>query len=123
MLTSTRAAAARATLCAALLLAAAQVQAHAKLIGAEPAANSSVAAPKIIQLKFDEDIAKKFSSVRLTHTGGSPVVITSMVTKDAKSLTALPTAALAPGLYTVSWTAVATDDGHKTMGSYSFAVK
>src|SRR5579871_2554841 len=107
----------RATLFAALVLAGAQAQAHAKLVSAEPAPNASVAAPKVIQLRFDEEIAGKFSRFKLTNAAGSAVAVTSMATQNPKSLVAVPAVALAPGLYTVSWTAVATDDGHKTMGS------
>jgi methionine-rich copper-binding protein CopC len=34
-----------------------------------------------------------------------------------------PGTTLAPGRYTVKWTAVSTDDGHKVSGSYSFTVR
>ncbi len=110
-------------LCAAALLGVGQAQAHAKLVTSDPAANATVAAPKMIQLQFNEELAKKLSSAKLTDTDGKAVASMSMEAKDAKSLTVMPGTTLAPGLYTVSWIAVTTDDGHKTTGSFSFTVK
>jgi copper resistance protein C len=107
----------------AFLLGAAQAQAHAKLISADPAPNATVAAPSLIQLHFSEEIARKFSSIKLTNTAGAAIAIMAMEAKDAKSLSIMPNAALSPGLYTVTWTAVATDDGHKSTGTFSFTVK
>jgi copper resistance protein C len=112
-----------AVLCTTALLAVSQAQAHAKLVTAEPAANATVAAPKTIQLQFNEELAKKLSGIKLTDTDGKSVATMSMAAKDDKSLMIMPNASLVPGLYTVSWTAVTTDDGHKTTGSYSFTVK
>jgi len=97
--------------------------AHARLVGAQPAANSSLTAPKMIRLQFSERIAKRFSSFRLTDTHGNPVALMSMDSGDVRSLAAMPTMALDAGVYTVSWVAVSTDDGHRTMGSYSFTVQ
>ena len=105
------------------LLGAGQALAHAKLRSADPAPNAMVAAPKMIHLVFSEEIAKKFSTFRLTDTDGKSVPLMSMDSHDASSLAAMPTRPLAPGRYTVSWTAVATDDGHKTMGTFSFTVQ
>lgn len=100
-----------------------QALAHARLKSADPAPNATVATPKMIRLLFSEEIAKKFSTFKLTDTDGNPVPMMSMDSKDAKSLTAMPSMPLAPGLYTVSWVAVSTDDGHKTMGTFSFTVQ
>jgi methionine-rich copper-binding protein CopC len=111
------------TLCATALLGVGQAQAHAKLVTAEPAANAAVAAPKMILLQFDEELARKLSSIKLTDADGHAVSIMSMEAKDAKSLVIMANSSLVPGVYTVSWIAVATDDGHKTTGSYSFTVK
>jgi methionine-rich copper-binding protein CopC len=107
----------------ALVLGVGQAQGHAKLVSSDPAPDATVSALKLIQLHFSEDIAKKFSSIRLTNTDGNAIAIMAMTAPDAKSLAVMPNAALPPGLYTISWTAVATDDGHKTMGTLSFTVK
>jgi methionine-rich copper-binding protein CopC len=98
-------------------------QAHAKLVSSDPAPNATVAAPKTIHLQFNEEIAKKLSSFKLTDTDGNAVATTATDNKDEKTLEATPNAALTPGVYSVAWTAVTTDDGHKTSGSFSFTVK
>lgn len=97
--------------------------AHARLVSADPAPNATVSAAQNIHLQFSDEIVAKFSSFRLTDTDGNPVPMMSMKARDAKSLDAMPTSKLAPGLYTITWTAVSTDDGHKTMGTYSFTVQ
>jgi methionine-rich copper-binding protein CopC len=112
-----------ALLSSTLALAAVQVQAHANLVSADPAPNSTVAAPKLIELHFSEEIAKKLSNFKLIDTGGKAVAYMAMDAKDAKSLAGMPNGALAAGPYTVTWIAVSTDDGHKMTGSYSFTVK
>ncbi len=97
--------------------------AHAKLVGEDPAAQSTVASPGKIQLHFSEDLAKNFSSFKLTDSNGTAVALSGSDAADAKSLAAVPKGALAPGTYTVSWTAVASDDGHKSSGSFVFTVR
>jgi copper resistance protein C len=110
-------------LATALALVTAQVHAHAKLVSADPAPDSTVAAPKNITLKFNEAITKNFSSFKVSDGAGQQVSLMPMKSPDAQSLTAMPNAGLAPGLYTVSWTAVSSDDGHKMTGTYRFTVK
>lgn len=110
-------------LATALLFGVTQVQAHAKLVSADPAPDSSVASPKSITLKFNEALAKNFSSFKITDGGGKAISLMQMDAKDGQSLTAMPNGSLPPGHYTVSWTAVSSDDGHKMAGTYSFTVK
>jgi len=98
-------------------------QAHAKLLSSDPAADATVSSPKNIHLQFNEPIVAQFSGFKLTDTDGNAVAMMSMKAPDDKSIDAMPTAKLAPGLYTVTWMAVSTDDGHKTMGSFSFTVQ
>ena len=76
-----------------------------------------------IHLEFSEEIAKRFSTFKLTDTDGKPLATMVVDSKDAKALEGMPDTNLTPGIYTVSWTAVSTDDGHKTTGSYRFTVK
>jgi copper resistance protein C len=97
--------------------------AHAQLMKSEPAADADIAAPQSIVLHFDDDLIAKFSSFKLTDVDGASVAITPAASQDSKSLTATPAKPLAPGLYTVSWTATSQDDGHKTTGTFSFTVK
>lgn len=107
----------------ALLLSASVAQAHAKLVSTEPAAQSTAAAPAKIQLHFSEELAKKFSTFKLADATGASIALIAADGSDAKSLAATPTSALTPGIYTVTWTAVASDDGHKSTGSFVFSVK
>jgi copper resistance protein C len=126
MLGDTMAGSIRTTLvamAAAAMLWSGLASAHAGLVSAEPAPNATVGAPMNIHLQFNEEIVAKFSSFRLTDTDGNAVPMMSMKARDAKSLDAMPTSKLAPGLYTITWTAVSTDDGHKTTGTFSFTVQ
>lgn len=97
-------------------------QAHARLVAAVPAPNTMAAAPNVIQLQFSAELAKKFSTFKVTDTKGNVVATNVIDSKDPRVLQAIP-ATLAPGIYTVSWTAVSTDDGHKSSGRYSFTVR
>ena len=109
-------------LCASMLLGVSQAWAEAKLVSADPAPNSAVASPMLIQLHFSEAIDKKSSSVGLADAGGDAIATMPMGAKDAKSLALMPNQQLAAGKYTVSWTAASTD-GHKVTGRFSFTVK
>lgn len=101
----------------------AQAQAHARLISAQPAPNTTVNAVKIIRLQFSEALAKGFSSFELARSDGGHVTLRSVASKDGKVLTAALATTLSPGAYTVSWTAVSSDDGHKTSGHYEFNLR
>lgn len=105
------------------LFSASQAQAHAKLVKSDPSANATIAAPRLIHLQFSEALARKFSSFKLTDASGKPVTLTVVDAADAKALEATPSVTLSPGIYTVAWTAVASDDGHKTTGTYTFTIQ
>jgi copper resistance protein C len=106
-----------------LLLGSAQVQAHAKLVSVVPAADSTVASPKLIQVHFDEAVEVKLSRLKLSMSDGTAVSIMGMNdAKDPTTLSIMPNAELKPGVYTASWSVV-TDDGHKVSGSFQFTVK
>ena len=100
-----------------------QALAHAHLVKSDPVAYAVVSAPKLIHLEFTESLTRKFSSFKLTDTDGNAVALTPVDSKDAKVLEATPNAALEPGLYTITWTAVSTEDGHKMTGNFSFTIK
>ena len=108
---------------AATLLVASHAAAHAKLVSSNPAANATVAAPKIITLTFSEKLVPAFSKfeVVMPEHGGMKVAVKTTVSKDGKRLTGAPTAALSAGAYKVVWTA-ATADGHKMSGEVAFKV-
>jgi methionine-rich copper-binding protein CopC len=96
-----------------------QAEAHAHLVKADPAKDAAVAAPKALRLEFCEKLEPKFSGVDLIGTAGAAP---SAVTLSGNSMLVTPKATLAPGAYTVKWTAVA-DDGHKMTGVYGFTVR
>ena len=108
--------------CASTLPGLGQAWASAELVSADPAPNSTVASPMLIQLHFSEAIHKQSSSVELTDAGGNAVATMPMGAKDAKSVALMPNQQLGAGKYTLSWTAVSSD-GHKMTGRFSFTVK
>jgi methionine-rich copper-binding protein CopC len=108
---------------ASCLLAASQAVAHAKLEAATPAADSTVDAPKIIQVHFSEAVEASLSRLRLAAGGDIAIAVVPMNdTEDPTTLSIRPIAGLKPGIYTVTWSVVA-DDGHRTRGTYSFTVR
>jgi methionine-rich copper-binding protein CopC len=106
---------------AAALIAATQVQAHAKLLAANPSLNATVAAPKQIVLKFSEKLQPKFSGFDISKDGAR-VPMKATVGKDRLTMTGAPAKPLGPGVYQVAWHAV-TADTHRMQGSYSFNVR
>lgn len=96
--------------------------AHAELVSATPAANSTVSAPKQVTIKFSGALEAKFSKITVTDASGKPVNReASVVGADTKVMTVgLPV--LTPGVYTVHWVAVSIDS-HRSQGDYKFTVK
>ncbi|MBI0330070.1 copper resistance CopC family protein [Burkholderia plantarii] len=76
-----------------------------------------------VAIDFDEGLEPAFSSIKVTDAGGQPVTQgKSSVSGDANKRMSVALAALKPGVYTVSWVAVATD-GHRTQGAYTFTAQ
>ena len=100
------------------------VLAHARLVSADPAINGVArGVPARLHLLFSEAVSGKLSGVSVSTAGGSPVPVTASVDQNGKGLTAIARQPLRPGAYTVSWHAVASDDGHRTAGTYHFWVQ
>ena len=102
------------------IFAAGPCMAHAKLQSSSPADNAQLSeAPKALTLKFNE--SAHLAALKLLRDGKE---IPVPLDKDAKAGQAftLTLPALAPGKYTVQWTAMAADDGHVTKGSFSFTI-
>ena len=94
--------------------------AHAKLQSSSPAKDAHLtAAPKTLTLTFSE--AAQVGVLKLISAGKE---IPIAVDKNAKAGASFsfPLPALAPGSYTVQWTAVSADDGHVTKGSFDFSI-
>lgn len=110
---------------AALFLASAQwACAHAHPKQQTPSAGSTVGVGTTqVSIEFDDALEGAFSSLKVTDASGKDVTNgpSSIDANDKKHMT-VALRALEPGLYTVSWVAVAAD-GHRTQGHYAFTVK
>jgi methionine-rich copper-binding protein CopC len=98
-----------------------QCMAHAKLQSSSPAnAAQLTEAPKTLTLQFNE--AAQLAVLKLLIGGEEIPLAIDKSAKPSQSFT-FPLPALTAGNYTVQWTAVATDDGHVTKGSFAFSIK
>ncbi|MCX5540050.1 copper resistance protein CopC [Paraburkholderia sp. CNPSo 3076] len=110
---------------AALLIATCQLaQAHAYPTHQAPGAGSTVpASQKDVAIDFDDGLEPAFSSITVTDAQGGAVTRGKAVIDPSNSKhMSVALNPLTPGVYTVSWVAVATD-GHRTQGHYTFTVK
>ncbi|HEX7640943.1 MAG TPA: copper homeostasis periplasmic binding protein CopC [Burkholderiaceae bacterium] len=97
--------------------------AHAHPKSMVPAADAAVASPAEVSMTFSEALEAAFSSLTVQDAAGHAVAGGKTEFDSAARTTmhmSLP--ALAPGVYTVTWVAVARD-GHRSSGSYRFTVK
>jgi methionine-rich copper-binding protein CopC len=104
--------------------AATQASAHAHILASNPTANAATTAPTQLTLQFSEKLQPRFSGLAVTmpqmNDMAAPVKVA--VSKDRRSLVAIPTRPLAAGVYKVTWHAV-TADTHRVQGSYTFTVR
>lgn len=101
-----------------------QVYAHATLTKSDPPRRASLSAPpKQIQLWFNEEIERDYSSITVLDSNENSVTEASpeMVPGDLKSVI-LPLPEINPGRYTVEYR-VFSIDGHVVESSYGFMVK
>lgn len=113
------------TLAAALALPASAAFAHAHLMKEVPPAKSIVTpAPSHLTLDFSEGVSLAFTGVTVTGPGKEKVKLkhASLTQGNDQQLIVPLAQMLKKGTYTVDWHALSTD-GHRTHGSYSFAVK
>jgi hypothetical protein len=105
------------------LAAAAEAQAHARLVSADPPINGvAKAPPQNLDLLFSEKISEKLSGAVVKDPSGKVIPAITMTEKAEKGLMVMMRQPLKPGVYSVSWHAVASDDGHRTEGTYTFKV-
>ena len=107
-----------------LAIIASPVFAHASLLKSNPEANASLPRPPVqIELFFSEALEPSFSSITVLSSDGANVdsndsrVDANDSTRMTVSLRSIP-----DGVYTVSWKALSSVDGHLTTGSFPFAV-
>jgi methionine-rich copper-binding protein CopC len=106
-----------------LLLLGALPQAHTTLQKSEPKAGSTVtAAPKQIQLWFNEKVDVAVSKIELTGPSGKVVLGPMHAMGGGKSLMAGISGTIADGSYTIAWQ-TAGDDGHVQKGNVMFTLK
>lgn len=106
---------------AAVTLAAGPAAAHARLVSATPAPNSTVAATRTLSLTFSERTVPAFSGFDVVNAAGEKVAIRTSVAEDGKTLNGTLARPLAAGSYRVDWR-IASSDGHRMTGSYTFTV-
>ena len=96
--------------------------AHAALVRANPAKDTTVAPLQRVQLTFSAHVETRFSTVQVVSASGQTVAGESAVGSDSRTLTATLTRPLAPGAYRVEWRIVSAD-GHRMQGDYGFTVR
>ena len=77
--------------------------------------------PGEVRLGFNEDLQGRFTTVKVTASGGDEVRVAKAVTDGPTVRQPLP-ATLQPGLYTVAYRIVSAD-GHPVSGTMSFRVQ
>lgn len=107
---------------AVVAFAAGPATAHARLVSATPAPNSTVAATRTLSLTFSERTFAAFSGLDVINAAGDKVAVRTTVAEDGKTLTGTLTRPLAAGAYRVHWR-IASSDGHRMTGSYTFTVR
>jgi methionine-rich copper-binding protein CopC len=95
------------------------VYGHTPLQVSSPAADSSVAAPRAIQLTFGGDV--RLTSVALTDAGGAAKHLDAVPTEIASVFSLAVHEPLAAGAYKVVWRAVGGDT-HIISGEFAFTV-
>jgi copper transport protein len=107
-----------------LILLAQPASAHAVLVDSQPASGATLtAAPRVVQLRFSENLAPRFASARLVDRHGRIVSGTRVVTRgDDPRLLNLELPALPDAAYGVLWQVLAEADGHTTSGVVVFNI-
>jgi copper transport protein len=96
--------------------------AHADLLLAVPAPNSSLdESPQEIRLTFSEPVEPRFSRVDLLDSDGRLVETPPSEVENENEIVLIP-GDLSQGLYTVNWRVLSTKDGHVTQGSYALGI-
>jgi len=116
---------------AATLPLASVADAHPRLVSATPAANSVVAPPSRIALKFSEKLVGPMTAADVMMTGmpGKPrhqpvrmAGFSAALAADGRTLLLARAKPLPAGTYRVAWHAVSVDT-HRVAGAFAFAVR
>ncbi|MGL4302932.1 MAG: copper homeostasis periplasmic binding protein CopC [Sphingomonas sp.] len=105
------------------LLFAGVAHAHPRLLSTTPAAGSTGAAPRHIDLRFSERLIPRFSGADLTMAHAkAKVAATAALGSDGKTLSVVPAAQLRSGIYRLDYHVVSSDT-HRAVGSLVFRVR
>jgi copper transport protein len=99
-------------------------RAHALLVRSNPAANAVLEVPPVqVEIFFSEPLEEKLSSIKVFDSNNLSVDVGD-VRVDPADPTRLTVSlhSLNDGVYTVTWKAVSSVDGHQTVGTFPFAV-
>lgn len=107
---------------AAVAFAAGPAAAHARLVGATPAPDATVVATRTLSLTFSERAIPAFSGFDVVNAAGDKVAIEIAFADDGKTMTGTAARPLAAGAYRIDWR-IASGDGHRMTGSYTFSVR
>ncbi|MFQ5913865.1 MAG: copper resistance protein CopC [Nitrospinota bacterium] len=101
-----------------------EVRAHVFPVGSNPRVGSTVKrAPTVVRIQYDGEVERAFSIISVFTSDGIQVdKKNTHVSPEDRTVLEVNLLPLQPGMYTVRWTALATD-GHVTQGSYHFTVK
>jgi methionine-rich copper-binding protein CopC len=95
---------------------------HTKLTKSNPAADASVAAPKVIELWWNEKPELALTTVTVQGADSAKVALGKLRgSSDLMGVAADVTGPLAPGKYIVKWK-TAGKDGHAVRGSFNFSI-
>ena len=107
---------------AVVALATGNATAHASLVAATPAPNSTVAPTRTVSLTFSGRIVAAFSSFDVVDEAGNKATVRLAHARDGKTMTGTLARPLSAGLHRVDWR-IASSDGHRMTGSYVFTVR
>lgn len=98
------------------------VQAHAKLLQSSPAIGATLStAPDHFVLVFSE--SARLTALSIQRDGDADAQKIEPLPKEANVRFSVPAPKLAPGIYTLKFRNVASDDNHMISGSIRFTVK
>ena len=100
------------------------VSAHALLVRSVPEANAVLEdSPAQVELYFSEPLEQELSSIT-AYDSNNLIVDAGDVRVDPSDPTRMTVSlrSLEDGVYTVTWKAVSSIDGHQTVGTFPFAV-
>ena len=102
---------------------AAPVWAHANLASSDPASGATLPdPPTAIRLTFTEPPDPTLSRITVVDAGGSKLATGAVQLDGPGTISVTMPADVPDGVYTVSWQAVSTVDGHVTAGAFAFGV-